>query len=69
MATFNLTITYPDGAAGSALINALKAYHGVTTNPQVVEALRQVVISHVRGVKQSVDQQAAIAAIPAPDVT
>ncbi len=69
MATFNLTITYPDGAAGTALIDVRKAYHGVTTNPQVVEALRQVVISHVRGVKQAADQQSAIAAIVPPTVT
>lgn len=39
MATFNLTITYPDGQ-GAKIIAALKARYSVTTNAEAIEKYR-----------------------------
>lgn len=73
MATFNLVVTYPD-AQQTRILNALKT-HWTTTNaqgqpvvpttPQVVELLRQVVVSNVKDIVQRVERDTAVAAAAA----
>lgn len=72
MATFNLTITYPDGQ-GPRIISALKTNYNVTTNAEAVEQLRQFVVAYVKDVVINVERDAAItaalASILPPDAT
>lgn len=76
MATFNLTVTFPD-AQQTRILNALKAHWTVDgvapTNPQVTERLRQVVVANVRDIVQRVEREAAVASAAAgvtpPDVS
>ncbi len=74
MATFNLTVSFPDGQQ-TRVLNALKTHwteNGVIpTSPQVLEKLRLVVASNIKDIVQRVEYQAAVTAISvtAPDVT
>lgn len=76
MATFNLTVTFPD-AQQARILTALRTHwteNGVVpTNPQIVEKLRLVVAANVRDIVQRVERDAAVAAaaggVTPPDVT
>ena len=66
MATFNLTVTYPDNQ-GARIMAALKTHwttevNGqpvVPTNAEVIEKLRQVVAHNVRDIVLKVERQTA----------
>lgn len=66
MATFNLTITYPDAQA-TRIMDALKKHwtikvNGVDvvpTNAQVIEKLRLAVAANVKDIVQRVERDAA----------
>ena len=72
MATFNLTVTYPD-AQGPRIMAALKTHwttevNGqpvVPSNAEVIEKLRLVVAQNVRDVVLKVERDAAVAAAAA----
>lgn len=80
MATFDLTITYPD-AQKTRIIDALKKHLTadgpdgpvVPTNAQVVEHLRQLVVAEIRSVVRQVEGRAAVIAAQStlsdPDVS
>lgn len=63
MATFNLTVTYPDGEQ-ARILAALKTHWTedgvVPTTAQVVEKLRQVLAANVRDIVVRVERNAAI---------
>ena len=70
MATFNLTITYPD-AQGTRIMNAFKAYWTTTdaqgnpvvpTNAEAIEKLRQAVVANVKDIVLRVERDAAVKA-------
>lgn len=70
MATFNLTVTYPD-AQGPRIMAALKTHwttedtNGqpvVPSNAEVIEHLRLVVAANVRDIVLRVERDAAVAA-------
>ena len=65
MATFNLTITYPD-AQGTRIMSALKTHWTVDgvvpTNAEAIEKLRQAVAANVRDIVLRVEREAAVKA-------
>jgi hypothetical protein len=77
MATFNLTLTYPDNQQ-TRILNALKARAATEdvpapTNAQAIEWLRQSVVSALRDVVLKHERDAAVKAaaesVTAADVT
>lgn len=77
MATFNLTVTYPD-AEQARILAALKEHWknadgSLPTNAQVVEKLRQVVAANVKDIVVMVERNAAVKTaadgVTAPSVT
>jgi hypothetical protein len=67
MATFNLTITYPD-AQQTRILAAMKATYASNgtpnpTNAQAIEALRLEVAQRVKNIVQGYEQQQAAAAV------
>jgi len=73
MATFNLTITYPD-AQQTRILNALKAKYasnGVPnpTNAQAIESLRLDVAGQIKSAVLSFEQSAALATVVPVDPT
>lgn len=65
MATFNLTITYPDGQ-GTRIMNALKAEYGVTTNAAAIDKLREEVTGKIKNIVLHVEEFEAKKTLPAP---
>lgn len=68
MATFDLTLTYPDGQ-GARIMNALKAASGSSSNAEAIDWLRSQVIERVKQEVIAHEYGAAMAAIAEPDVT
>jgi hypothetical protein len=68
MATFNLTVTYPD-AQQTRILNALKTHWTVDgvvpSNAEVVEKLRLVVAANVKDIVLRVERAAAVEAAAA----
>jgi hypothetical protein len=68
MATFNLTVTYPD-AQQTRILNALKTHWTVDgvvpSNAEVTEKLRQVVAANVKDIVLRVERAAAVEAAAA----
>lgn len=67
MATFNLTVTYPDGE-GTRIMSALKAACATAANPapsnaQAIEWLRQRVVQIVKTAVRDQETKAALAGI------
>jgi len=73
MATFNLTLTFPDAQQARVLAGLKAAWPNpdgsVPTNPQITERLRQEVKDLVRNTVGSVEARAAAKAVVPPDVT
>lgn len=73
MATFNLTLTFPDAQQARVLAALKTAWPNpdgsVATNAQIVERLRQEVIGIVRGTVRNIEANAAASAVVPPDVT
>lgn len=73
MATFNLTITYPD-AQQTRILTAMKAVYASNGTPtpttaQAIEALRLEVAQRIKSIVMSYEQQAAAAAVVPVDPT
>lgn len=81
MATFNLTVTYPD-AEQARILAALKKHWTtqdadgndvIPTNAQVVEHLRKVVVANIRDIVIRIERDAAVKAaadgVTPPDVS
>ena len=72
MATKNITINYPDGAATS-ITAALKAYYNVTTNAEAFAAFEQEVKDKLKAIVFTYEREAAAKAaadaVTEPNVT
>ena len=62
MATFNLTINYPDGQA-ARIAAALQSHYGVTTNAAAIEAFRKEVVSRLRIIVAHEERKSAVSTV------
>lgn len=68
MATFDLTITYPDGQ-GARILDALKTHYGAATNAEAIEAFRKETTVRLRQIVMHVERKAATSVIAEVDAT